>query len=110
MAGDVLLKAYHRRAAPQPAREVIFRAQFHTCAVSEKVLGFSRLDLDDACNGEGLVFEGLYFQENFIWKNDYLKLIISDYLKLIISDYLKLIISDYLKLIISDYLKLIISD
>ncbi|KAA0186300.1 hypothetical protein HAZT_HAZT000753 [Hyalella azteca] len=52
LRGDVLLKAYHRRLGPPPSREVVFRAQFHTCAVSEKVLGFSRLDLDDACNGE----------------------------------------------------------
>ncbi|XP_047740539.1 tensin-1 isoform X3 [Hyalella azteca] len=50
LRGDVLLKAYHRRLGPPPSREVVFRAQFHTCAVSEKVLGFSRLDLDDACN------------------------------------------------------------
>ena len=51
LRGDILLKAYHRRLAP-PSREVIFRIQFHTCAVSDKILPFSRNDLDDACNGE----------------------------------------------------------
>lgn len=52
LRGDILLKAYHRRLLPA-AREVIFRVQFHTCAVSEKILAFSRSDLDDACNGKG---------------------------------------------------------
>lgn len=51
LRGDILLKAYHRRLVPA-SREVIFRMQFHTCAVSEKVLSFTRHDLDDACNGE----------------------------------------------------------
>ncbi|XP_069978701.1 tensin-3 isoform X10 [Penaeus vannamei] len=63
LRGDILLKAYHRRLVPA-SREVIFRMQFHTCAVSEKVLSFTRHDLDDACNDMRFPLDGgveLYF-------------------------------------------------
>ncbi|XP_069946670.1 uncharacterized protein by isoform X4 [Cherax quadricarinatus] len=63
LRGDILLKAYHRRLMPA-SREVIFRMQFHTCAVSEKILVFTRNDLDDACNDMRFPLDGsveLYF-------------------------------------------------
>ncbi|XP_069193586.1 tensin-1 [Procambarus clarkii] len=63
LRGDILLKAYHRRLIPA-SREVIFRMQFHTCAVSEKILAFARNDLDDACNDMRFPLDGsveLYF-------------------------------------------------
>ena len=51
LRGDILLKAYHRRLTPS-SREIIFRVQFHTCAVADKVLPFARQQIDDACNGK----------------------------------------------------------
>ncbi|XP_042223091.1 tensin-like [Homarus americanus] len=57
LRGDILLKAYHRRLMPA-SREVIFRMQFHTCAVSEKILAFTRNDLDDACNDMRFPLDG----------------------------------------------------
>ncbi|XP_064101877.1 tensin-1-like isoform X7 [Macrobrachium nipponense] len=57
LRGDILLKAYHRRLIPA-SREVIFRIQFHTCAVSEKYLSFTRHDLDDACNDMRFPLDG----------------------------------------------------
>ncbi|XP_063882176.1 tensin-1-like isoform X1 [Scylla paramamosain] len=57
LRGDILLKAYHRRLMPA-SREVIFRMQFHTCTVSEKVLSFTRNDLDDACNDMRFPLDG----------------------------------------------------
>ncbi|CAL4058898.1 unnamed protein product, partial [Meganyctiphanes norvegica] len=57
LRGDILLKAYHRRLVPA-SREVIFRLQFHTCAVSDKLLAFSRADLDDACNDMRFPLDG----------------------------------------------------
>ncbi|XP_071518821.1 tensin-3 isoform X6 [Panulirus ornatus] len=57
LRGDILLKAYHRRLNPA-SREVIFRMQFHTCAVSEKILLFTRNELDDACNDMRFPLDG----------------------------------------------------
>ncbi|XP_076038846.1 tensin-3-like isoform X2 [Oratosquilla oratoria] len=66
LRGDILLKAYHRRLVPA-SREIIFRIQFHTCAVSEKLLSFTRHDLDDACNDMRFPSDGgveLYFSNS----------------------------------------------
>ncbi|GAB6021167.1 hypothetical protein CHUAL_003797 [Chamberlinius hualienensis] len=49
LRGDCLVKAYHRRTKPD-GRDVIFRCQFHTCAISEQLLTFNKEDLDDACD------------------------------------------------------------
>ena len=51
LRGDVIIKAYHRCLTPA-SREVVFRVQFHTCAVSNKSLPFTKSQLDDACNGK----------------------------------------------------------
>ena len=50
LRGDVLIKCYNKKAKAS-TRDVIFRCQFHTCAVSETGLVFSKKDLDDACSG-----------------------------------------------------------
>lgn len=78
LRGDILVKCYHRYrpASPvldsptrsttplsgtssatvveRPQREVIFACQFHTCAVSDYTLSFTRQELDTACTGESL--------------------------------------------------------
>lgn len=48
LRGDVLIKCYHRSDI---GRETIFACQFHTCAVSDYTLSFTRQELDGACNG-----------------------------------------------------------
>ncbi|XP_039278903.1 tensin-1 [Nilaparvata lugens] len=73
LRGDILLKCYHRHyfrdsdicdspsrsITPQssafsdcqlPQRELIFACQFHTCAVADYTLSFTRQELDAACN------------------------------------------------------------
>ena len=67
LRGDILLKCYHRHynpvptgsptspaaAAPdRPQRELIFACQFHTCAVTDYTLSFTRQELDFACSGQ----------------------------------------------------------
>ena len=49
LRGDILIKCYHCESPSE--RQVVFRVQFHTCAVSDAVLSFPRQDLDDACDG-----------------------------------------------------------
>nr|XP_002737739.2 PREDICTED: tensin-1-like [Saccoglossus kowalevskii] len=44
--GDVLVKCYHRSQAN--SRDVVFRCQFHTCAISQYHLAFTKYELDDA--------------------------------------------------------------
>uniref|UniRef100_A0A8C6NXB4 Tensin 2b n=1 Tax=Nothobranchius furzeri TaxID=105023 RepID=A0A8C6NXB4_NOTFU len=48
LKGDIMVKCYHRssRAAE---REVVFRAQFHTCTVHGAQLWFGKTELDIAC-------------------------------------------------------------
>lgn len=41
--------AVHNREA----REIVFAAQFHTCAVTDYTLSFTRSELDYACDGKG---------------------------------------------------------
>ena len=67
LRGDILLKCYHRHynpvptdsptnptppASDRPQRELIFACQFHTCAVTDYTLSFTRQELDSACGGE----------------------------------------------------------
>ncbi|XP_044742901.1 tensin-1 isoform X3 [Chrysoperla carnea] len=47
LRGDILVKCYHRRSN---SRETIFSCQFHTCAVSDYTLSFTRQELDVASN------------------------------------------------------------
>lgn len=49
LRGDILIKCYHHAEFD---RETIFACQFHTCAVSDNTLSFTRQDLDGASNGE----------------------------------------------------------
>lgn len=51
LRGDILIKCYHRGDV---GRETIFSCQFHTCAVADYTLSFTRQELDIACNGEWL--------------------------------------------------------
>lgn len=49
LRGDILIKCYHRGPSD---RETIFACQFHTCAVADYTLSFTRQELDGACNGK----------------------------------------------------------
>ncbi|XP_059416599.1 tensin-1-like isoform X7 [Carassius carassius] len=46
LKGDILLKCYHKRYQ-NPSRDVIFRVQFHTCALHNLALVFTKNDLDE---------------------------------------------------------------
>ncbi|XP_062853704.1 tensin-1 isoform X1 [Trichomycterus rosablanca] len=46
LKGDILLKCYHKRYR-NPSRDVIFRVQFHTCAVHDLGVVFNKNDLDE---------------------------------------------------------------
>ncbi|XP_018333185.1 tensin [Agrilus planipennis] len=46
LRGDILVKCYHRGIN---GRETIFACQFHTCAVADYTLSFTRQELDNAC-------------------------------------------------------------
>lgn len=45
--GDVLIKCYHKQGMQ---RQVIFACQFHTCAISDYTLSFTRQELDSAAH------------------------------------------------------------
>ncbi|XP_074047502.1 tensin-1 isoform X10 [Macrotis lagotis] len=47
LKGDILLKCYHKKFR-SPARDVIFRVQFHTCAIHDLAVVFGKEDLDEA--------------------------------------------------------------
>lgn len=47
LKGDILLKCYHKKFR-SPARDVIFRVQFHTCAIHDLGVVFGKEDLDEA--------------------------------------------------------------
>jgi hypothetical protein len=49
LRGDILIKCYHRGDV---GRETVFACQFHTCAVADYTLSFTRQELDVACNGK----------------------------------------------------------
>ena len=44
------LKCYHKKFR-SPARDVIFRVQFHTCAIHDLGVVFGKEDLDEAFKG-----------------------------------------------------------
>ncbi|XP_056321886.1 tensin-1 isoform X4 [Danio aesculapii] len=46
LKGDILLKCYHKRFR-SPSRDVIFRVQFHTCAVHDLSIVFGKDELDE---------------------------------------------------------------
>ncbi|XP_068184839.1 tensin-1 isoform X15 [Antennarius striatus] len=46
LKGDILLKCYHKRYH-SPCRDVIFRVQFHTCAVHDLGIVFGKDELDE---------------------------------------------------------------
>ncbi|KAH9523954.1 Tensin-1 [Bulinus truncatus] len=47
LRGDILIKCYHKKTR-SGQREVIWQCQFHTCAISDSNLVFSKQELDDA--------------------------------------------------------------
>ncbi|XP_072324681.1 tensin-1 isoform X3 [Scyliorhinus torazame] len=47
LKGDILLKCYHKKYE-NPSREIVFRVQFHTCAIHDLGVVFGKEDLDDA--------------------------------------------------------------
>uniref|UniRef100_A0A286Y0W7 Tensin 1 n=1 Tax=Cavia porcellus TaxID=10141 RepID=A0A286Y0W7_CAVPO len=47
LKGDILLKCYHKKSR-SPSRDVIFRVQFHTCAIHDLGVVFGKEDLDEA--------------------------------------------------------------
>ncbi|XP_074857551.1 tensin-1 isoform X4 [Carettochelys insculpta] len=47
LKGDILLKCYHKKFR-SPTRDVIFRVQFHTCAIHDLDIIFGKEDLDEA--------------------------------------------------------------
>ncbi|XP_077055294.1 tensin-1 isoform X1 [Siphateles boraxobius] len=51
LKGDILLKCYHKRYQ-NPNRDVIFRVQFHTCALRNLALVFTKKDLDETFKDE----------------------------------------------------------
>ncbi|XP_063144924.1 tensin-1 isoform X10 [Candoia aspera] len=51
LKGDILLKCYHKEFH-SPTRDVIFRVQFHTCAIHDLAIVFNKEDLDDAFRDE----------------------------------------------------------
>ncbi|XP_038646251.1 tensin [Scyliorhinus canicula] len=47
LKGDILLKCYHKKYQ-SPSREIVFRVQFHTCAIHDLGVVFGKEELDDA--------------------------------------------------------------
>ncbi|RUS91335.1 hypothetical protein EGW08_000949 [Elysia chlorotica] len=47
LRGDILIKCYHKRSRAG-SREVMWQCQFHTCAISDNNIVFSKQELDDA--------------------------------------------------------------
>uniref|UniRef100_A0A8K9WQQ7 Tensin 1 n=1 Tax=Oncorhynchus mykiss TaxID=8022 RepID=A0A8K9WQQ7_ONCMY len=51
LKGDILLKCYHKRFR-SPIRDVIFRVQFHTCAIHDLGVVFGKNELDQTFKDE----------------------------------------------------------
>ncbi|XP_072105907.1 tensin-2-like isoform X3 [Mobula birostris] len=47
LKGDIMVKCYHKQYK-NPERDVVFRVQFHTCAIHGSQLWFGKDELDDA--------------------------------------------------------------
>ncbi|XP_038136881.1 tensin isoform X5 [Cyprinodon tularosa] len=51
LKGDILLKCYHKRYR-NPTRDVMFRVQFHTCAIHDLGVVFGKTELDETFKDE----------------------------------------------------------
>uniref|UniRef100_A0A3P8Z3A9 Tensin 1 n=1 Tax=Esox lucius TaxID=8010 RepID=A0A3P8Z3A9_ESOLU len=51
LKGDILLKCYHKRFR-SPNRDVVFRVQFHTCAIHDLGVVFGKNELDETFKDE----------------------------------------------------------
>uniref|UniRef100_A0A4W6F3U2 Uncharacterized protein n=1 Tax=Lates calcarifer TaxID=8187 RepID=A0A4W6F3U2_LATCA len=51
LKGDILLKCYHKRFR-NPTRDVVFRVQFHTCAIHDLGVVFGKNELDETFKDE----------------------------------------------------------
>ncbi|XP_043966332.1 tensin isoform X6 [Gambusia affinis] len=51
LKGDILLKCYHKRYR-NPTRDVMFRVQFHTCAIHDLGVVFGKSELDETFKDE----------------------------------------------------------
>ncbi|KAM6945402.1 tensin-1 [Aplochiton taeniatus] len=51
LKGDILLKCYHKRFC-SPSRDIVFRVQFHTCAIHHLGVVFNKNELDDTFRDE----------------------------------------------------------
>ncbi|XP_007567641.1 tensin isoform X4 [Poecilia formosa] len=51
LKGDILLKCYHKRYR-NPTRDVVFRVQFHTCAIHDLGVVFGKAELDETFKDE----------------------------------------------------------
>lgn len=51
LKGDILLKCYHKRFR-NPTRDVVFRVQFHTCAIHDLGVVFGKSELDETFKDE----------------------------------------------------------
>ncbi|XP_023276076.1 tensin-like isoform X2 [Seriola lalandi dorsalis] len=51
LKGDILLKCYHKRYR-SPIRDVVFRVQFHTCAIHDLGVVFGKNELDETFKDE----------------------------------------------------------
>uniref|UniRef100_A0A3P8SYF9 Tensin 1 n=1 Tax=Amphiprion percula TaxID=161767 RepID=A0A3P8SYF9_AMPPE len=51
LKGDILLKCYHKRYR-NPTRDVVFRVQFHTCAIHDLGVVFGKNELDETFKDE----------------------------------------------------------
>ncbi|XP_039997962.1 tensin isoform X2 [Xiphias gladius] len=56
LKGDILLKCYHKRYR-NPTRDVVFRVQFHTCAIHDLGVVFGKNELDETFKGNGSLDE-----------------------------------------------------
>ncbi|XP_026157894.1 tensin isoform X3 [Mastacembelus armatus] len=56
LKGDILLKCYHKRYR-NPTRDVVFRVQFHTCAIHDLGVVFGKNELDETFRGNVSVDE-----------------------------------------------------
>lgn len=53
LRGDILVRAYRRPAqAHASQRYLVFACQFHTCAVADHTLSFTKQQLDHAAHGK----------------------------------------------------------
>uniref|UniRef100_A0A3B5BDF9 Tensin-like n=2 Tax=Stegastes partitus TaxID=144197 RepID=A0A3B5BDF9_9TELE len=51
LKGDILLKCYHKRFR-NPTRDMVFRVQFHTCAIHDLGVVFGKNELDETFKDE----------------------------------------------------------